>query len=255
EGEAMLVELALLGGDPVVADLRAELPGFWPRARLLSQPGVPSAVLESVGYAYTLGAEFAQAVLRTHGWAGFDRAFLRPPLSTEQVLHPDKYLGDRPDRPQRVRLDVAKALPGYELVEQNTVGELGLVTMFRQWGERDHAWSIAAGWDGDRTQVFAREDGAEVALVWRLVWDTPDDAASFVLALRQRWRDEPAFAIERRDAEIVVLRGIPLDRHEAVLAAAWRGRPRTVRRLATLVDRRALRRWRREQRARALQED
>ncbi len=246
EGEAMLVELAILDVEPRIVDLRAHLPGFWPHAAPLVQPGVPSAVTESVSFAYTFGAEFAQSLLRLRGWSAFDRAFARPPLSTEQVLHPSKYHGRRPDWPQRVPLDVADALPHHRLVAENTVGELGIVTMLRQWGRRDTAFAVASGWDGDRTQVFVHR--GQTSLVWRLVWDSPDDAASFELAIRERWAREPGFAIERRGDQVVVMRGVPEDRREAVLGAAWRGRPRTVRRIGKLVDRRARRDWRRAQR-------
>jgi len=246
EGEAMLVELALLDHDPLNTDLRAQLPGFWPGSPRLSQPGVPSAVLESVSYAYTLGAEFAQELLRDGGWGAFDRAFDRPPLSTEQVLHPEKYLSRDPDLPQRVRLDVRRWLPDHHLVDENSVGELGIVTMLRQWGQRDDAWAVGEGWDGDRAQVFLRD--GQVVLVWRLVWDTESDAGRFVRALRARWGAEPDFAIERRDREVVALRGVPNDLHERLFDGAWRRRPRTVRRVRSLIDRGALRRWRREQR-------
>jgi len=249
EGEAMLVEMALIGHDPLTADLRSELPGFWPHERRLVQAGVPSAVLESVSYAYTFGAEFAQALLRDSGWGAFGHAFARPPLSTEQVLHPDKYLGDPPDLPQRVPLDVSRALPHHELIDENCIGELGVVTMLRQWGRGDEAWGVAAGWDGDRVQVFLREGDA--ALVWRLVWDTPDDAASFAQSVMQRWDEEPDFAVQRREHEIVVIRGVPRELQEDVFALAWRGRPRPVRRTGPLIDRRVLRRWRRKRRERS----
>lgn len=255
EGEAMLVEMALVDVDPHTSDLRAVLPGFWPHAPLLQQSGVPSALLESVSYAYTFGAEFAQAVLQAEGWAGFDRAFERPPLSTEQVLHPEKYLGSDHDWPQRVRLDVE--VPGFMAVETNTLGELGIATMLRQWGQRDLAFAVAAGWDGDRLVVFAREaarrGGVDVALVWRSVWDDDVQAASFVEALQLQWSG-PHVVIEARGAEVVVLRGVPEAHHADVLTQAWEHRPRTVRRPRALVDRRALRKWRREERKKT-QED
>ncbi|MEN0068038.1 MAG: hypothetical protein AAGA48_38265 [Myxococcota bacterium] len=247
EGEAMLIEVALSGAEPMVADLQALIPGFWVHSPVFHQPDVPSAVLESVGYAYTFGAEFAQSLLKARGWAAFDDAFRRPPISTEQVLHPEKFR-DR-DWPQRVPLDVTEVLVDYELVEENTVGELGIVTMLRQWGYPRQAWIVASGWDGDRMQVLVRDE--ELVLVWRLVWDTPEDAERFVTQLRDRWTVEEGTRIERRDTQVVVLRGVQESHVAEVFREAWRRRTRTVRRIEALIDRQVLRRWRRDQQRQA----
>ena len=53
------------------------------------------------------------------------------------------------------------------------------------------ARNAAAGWDGDRFALWEDGDGGQETLVWRSVWDTPEDARAFSRALAQfgneRW--------------------------------------------------------------------
>lgn len=54
----------------------------------------------------------------------------------------------------------------------------------------ERARNAAAGWDGDRYALWEDAAGQEI-LVWRSIWDTPEDARAFGRALAQfgnaRW--------------------------------------------------------------------
>jgi hypothetical protein len=96
----------------------------------------------------------------------------RPPATTEQVLHLDKYL----EREPAVRVVLPGAAAGMRLRETGTFGELDVRTLLSVFGvpRLDRA---AAGWAGGRTARYARAGSQAVAVV--LVWDTQLDAAQW----------------------------------------------------------------------------
>jgi hypothetical protein len=122
-----------------------------------------------------------------------------PPTSTEQILHPDKFVGAR-DLPRKVALASGAGALGEEWKElqQDSLGEfsLGLVlnaTLFPNFlpnqvqavaapaghveFKADTAVAVG-GWDGDRFAFYESKDGKH-CLAWVTVWDSPADAAEF----------------------------------------------------------------------------
>jgi hypothetical protein len=117
-----------------------------------------------------------------------DASFRAPPLSTEQILHPEKYLSARPDWPVRLDLDArATALDGAVgvteggpgVVDTNTLGEAGIRWLLETMPSTPRATvaRAAEGWDGDRYRVW-REDAA-VFGAWTTTWDRAADAREF----------------------------------------------------------------------------
>ena len=96
---------------------------------------------------------------------------LRMPVSTEQILHPDAYFAADAPEPVRIR-DVL----GWKRAAAGTWGEL-------QTRELVHSPQAAAGWGGDRYELW--QEGGKSALVMRWRWDTPDDESEFAAALRE----------------------------------------------------------------------
>ncbi len=65
---------------------------------------MPAVLRETLLFPYTGGLTFTQRLHAGGGWAAVDAAFAKPPASTEQVIHPEKYDSRRgPDsgRPPR----------------------------------------------------------------------------------------------------------------------------------------------------------
>ena len=57
----------------------------------------PRAIRESLIFPYLQGSEWATALFKRGGWPMVSSAFTRLPLSTEQILHPEKYFNyERP---------------------------------------------------------------------------------------------------------------------------------------------------------------
>lgn len=172
--------------------------------------GTPPAERDSFVFPYTHGLSFAQAVVRARGRGlrGLDGVLLDPPRSTEQVLHPEKYLAGERDDPVPVAMPVAPG-PGWRRVEAGTRGEWGTRAELESRLPRAQARAAAAGWGGDAYAVYER-GGARV-LLWETVWDTDDDADGFAAAYdayaraagrgADIVRDAPCHALVRDPAE------------------------------------------------------
>lgn len=149
-------------------------------------PGAPPVLADQLVLPYVVGRDFARAVWQRGGWDAIKAAWSRPPESSEQVLHPDKFFAREP--PQRV--EIAYAPPAGSVVNEGVLGEMLTRTLL---GEGSDA--AAAGWGGDRFRVW--DVGGRSLLVWRSVWDTPMDLGEFKQALLGRLAGERAPAGER----------------------------------------------------------
>ncbi len=175
----------------------------------------PRFLIRDQMFIYHNGSLFLDHVLAAlppapEGTDPLARLYADPPASTEQVLHPEKYLEPR-DLPRVVRLpDLAGALgEGWSLQDEDTWGELGVGLSFNAFlYPRDGRIQVAAvlrppekgfkrpedlmrtpivfrgtsgeasaGWDGDRYAVYGK--GRDSAAAWVLVFDTEKDAAEF----------------------------------------------------------------------------
>lgn len=147
----------------------------------------PAVLGDELIFSYMGGLRFcAQIVAKSDAktCAAIDAAFKKLPMSTEQIMHPDKYVGATPDWPTTVSLPNLAALAGEGFKESysDTLGELHVRTLLNQFKQKRVA-TTHGGWDGDR-YVFFKKTGAADFLVWVSTWDTPTDADEFAVALR-----------------------------------------------------------------------
>jgi len=68
----------------------------------------PPFLLKSILFPYTDGMQFFMAFLKERSWKEAGMLFRDPPASTEEILHPEKYLQGR-DLPQPVEVEVMEA--------------------------------------------------------------------------------------------------------------------------------------------------
>jgi hypothetical protein len=149
-------------------------------------------------FPYRAGRRFAEALFQAGDWEAINRAYTDPPRSTEQVLHPERYLGGR-DEPARVVVPDLEAVlgEGWRMVLQDTLGEFVVGLYLDLPLPEEMAWRAADGWDGDTFVVWEREDGGRV-LVWRTIWDSTVEAVEFERALAASipQRYPPAWPLE-----------------------------------------------------------
>jgi len=137
----------------------------------------PAALRESLLFPYQTGAAFVNMLYQQGGYAAVDRAYRDPPVSTEQLLHPERYL--RRDQPQPVTVpDLAGRLgPGWRPAATVEWGEFDSRLVLEGELPTTTAELAASGWDGGRLRTFER--GGKTAMVIRTVWDTAQEAREY----------------------------------------------------------------------------
>jgi len=197
QSDRSLARLALVEGDAVTAQTR------WMQANLTAEDlgqifadasdpavlqalqGAPAILRETAFFPYQEGAILVSALMVRSGYKGVDDAFASPPDSTEQILHPEKYLQRDPPIAVTVVADLPSRLAtGWSNGGTDTLGELQLRIWLSEGGVSTSAASrAAAGWGGDRVMLLDGPGGATaVALVTE--WDTAADANEFATAAK-----------------------------------------------------------------------
>src|SRR5687767_14183994 len=197
---------ALVEGDAVSVERRATLGEAWARKPLEEvareaeerfgsyRRGLgalfPPLLTETFIFRYRDGLRFVETLRRARPAVKIDDVFRRPPVSSEQVLHPEKYLAG--ETPLEVELDAEGfADEGWRLQASTPLGEIGVRGLLLAGVSADEAKRAAAGWGGDRSFVFEREGRAPL-FVWRTTWDTPRDAQEFFRAYNELLRGRAA---------------------------------------------------------------
>ena len=164
---------------------------------------VPPVLIATIGLYPYKNAPAWLAKIGANDAAAIERLYKDPPVSTEQVLHPEKFPLDGPrDYPHAVAVpDAGPVLgEGWQHIEDNNVGELGAGILLTQLaangkygptlmglmdmqtqgvGVRGHAKAASEGWDGDRYTAWEQKEGGAVVIVWTSAWDQEKDATEF----------------------------------------------------------------------------
>lgn len=178
EGQATLSSLEVLApGQDVAAN-----PEFWElyrdqvRAQQSSMPvfrRAPLVLREALIFPYLQGAEFM------YWWRRSPQADTLPygprmPVSSEQILHPDRYA--RGDMPLGLRLE-----PESEARYEDVMGENEIRVILAALAGSDEVQTVVPlGWGDDRYRLYDTPDGP--ALVWYVAWDDARAAGRFLRA-------------------------------------------------------------------------
>jgi len=140
----------------------------------------PLYIRDGLLFPYLAGTTFSQQFLKAHsGWGDLKLLFENPPVSTQQIMHPDFYL--KGIGPQKVALPAWKGLvpSDWKLLEENVMGEFGLDEILRQFLGQERAAALSPAWDGDRYAVFEDAKTKETPVVFYLALETDEDAGRF----------------------------------------------------------------------------
>ena len=183
EGDATLLEeqwLRTFGSQQDLTDILS----FFDRFEMPVYNAAPEYIQAQLTFPYLQGLLFVHSVYLQDGWAAVDALYQNPPLSSEQILHPERYPGDLP-----VKLpvpDLQELLgAGWTELALDTLGEWNTYMLLLGQLEEEAASAGAMGWGGDFLLLFRQELTGEGALLLVTQWDTIRDAREFVDALRQ----------------------------------------------------------------------
>ncbi len=190
EGDATVLMAQYYGEHLDVSDMLSDVMGGMLGQKTAKFQAAPPFFREMMLFPYQQGTEFAMAVFAAGGTDALNEAFKHPPVSTQQILHPEKYLHDRRD-PKKIALAkrVVTGSPsserGWRLIGDNVLGEFGVRSLLSQQLGVLEAQRIAAGWNGDRYLVYERGSNGPTALVWTTAWTTEKEAGNFADAYRR----------------------------------------------------------------------
>jgi hypothetical protein len=140
----------------------------------------PAIIRDELLFPYLAGTSFTQQFLKANsGWKDLPKLFENPPVSSQQIIHPELYL--KGVRPETVTLPKWTGVvpSGWKLLEENVLGEFGLQEVLKEFIGDEMAQQTAPFWDGDRYSVFEDQKTKITSLVVRIHLGSEEDAARF----------------------------------------------------------------------------
>jgi len=171
EGSAMvaMVEYLLQGSGRSLQDLPdidpAMLIGDMAETPLLKK--APPFLKDALIFPYIDGLTFSAAILKPSGWPALAGIFTKPPVSTQQILHPALYTSGKVPPPISLP-PMEKAFgPDWAKLEENVMGEFGWKEVLKQFLGEPRGKTLSAAWDGDRYIVYEQKPSKRLLLITR----------------------------------------------------------------------------------------
>ena len=135
---------------------------------------MPGSLVELWLFRYKYGESFVSALYGAGGWGKVNAAYANHPLTTEQILHPEKYIEDE-------SFALVNSVPlnssDWNLVKTERFGEHFIRLMLSSHIPQDDAAKAAEGWHGDNFTYYKKEENH--LFMWKIVWDTERDSIEF----------------------------------------------------------------------------
>jgi hypothetical protein len=151
----------------------------------------PRMVRKLLVFPYFGGMRFVIDAREGQPWSRVNAIYEQPPVSTEQILHPQRYFDG--DQPVHLQFEVASLLDAYDPIYDTVLGEYQMRLMIEEHLVDDNAPKESVrtgilraleGWDGDRLLAFEDDDG-NVVTTHVSVWDTIEDARQYYRAANE----------------------------------------------------------------------
>lgn len=199
EGDATLVMIQYTEFDPGVLTSgysTETLLSFSPAGDNVRLSNARDIVKHQLIMPYTRGLSFTNYIFKKKKWKGVNKILTSPPVSTEQVLHPAKYL--KQEMPLRVDINFR---PGqeYHLYHSGVIGEYYLNILLLA---KNLYQDYAVGWGGDRFEIYRNTSRGPAAyfLIWESLWDSREFCANFYLVFKSFL--EKRYKINFRDGKV-----------------------------------------------------
>ncbi len=162
---------------------------YRPSSQMLPEDYPPPYVSRDLAFPYEAGLQFVQYLHRRGNWAAVNKAYTNLPASTEQILHPEKYVAAEPPIEVAAPPLTDTLGSGWRLIDDDVLGEWTTYLILGSGADvaaqLDEKTSLAAsrGWGGDHYQVYFNDTISQTVLAAEWIWDTPRDATEFKQAL------------------------------------------------------------------------
>jgi hypothetical protein len=188
----------------------------------------PLYMRESLMFPYSEGMSFQHAVFVKLGRRAFAEVFLRPPSTTQQILHPERYMSPVGQKVTARPPQVARG--SYRVLVEGSIGEFDHSILLRQYAGRETARLLAPAWTAGAYRLLEPKRGAggEV-LAYASCWESEERAREFFVAwgavqkgkwkshrvaretsgLREGAGDDGRFQVRLEDRCVSSLEGLP----------------------------------------------
>ena len=198
----------------------------------------PPFLRETLLFPYLKGLKLVQRVRALQPWSAVSQMFKRPPETTEQVLHPDKY--SKREAGTIIRPAALPSLQGHTRTRQDVLGEWNLFLLLSERLTEGLAKRASEGWGGDLLQAF-RLAGEPLLIVHLSTWDSEADALEFANASRhwllaRKLSPRPAataelavyvdpekreWSVQRVNEHVLLLLGAPTELRATLQQEVW----------------------------------
>jgi hypothetical protein len=186
----------------------------------------PLYMRETLIFPYQQGMLFQNALIQHDGMEGFAEVFRRPPVSTQQIMHPEKYLANvQPAQPALPDLHLPR---GYRGLVGGTLGELDEAILLEQFAGKERSKQIAPHFRGSNFELLENKKAGRVVLLYAAEWDSEDSARLYFGAYREamakKWKkmeiaeetedsvrgsgDDGRFVLTRKGAVVTSVEGL-----------------------------------------------
>lgn len=177
-------------------------------------------------FPYTTGMLFQHAVQEREGQRAFEAVFTRPPSSTQQIIHPQKYFDNvKPTTPEVPDPRLPKSYKG---LVGGVLGELEHSILLQPALGKELAADLASHWRGSSFEVVEDKKTRRAVLLYASEWDSEDTARQYFNAyrenLRKKWKqmsiageaadsvdgmgDDGRFELRRKGAIVTSVEGL-----------------------------------------------
>jgi hypothetical protein len=162
---------------------------FQPPIQALPEQDPPPYVLEDLNFPYKYGLLFVKFLYDRGKWPEVDKAYQRLPESSEQILHPKKYLDSEPPLTVEDPDLISYLGQDYRLLKDEVLGEWMSYLLLAYGADKSYqinttdAQKATEGWGGDHYLVYYSEETGSTVLSAHWLWDSQGDAVEFQRAM------------------------------------------------------------------------
>jgi len=189
EGDASMLELEWFNNYATSQDFY-DIQDFYQDYEGPVLESAPDFLREDFIFPYIYGQSFVEYLYNIGGWEAINNAYRDLPLSTEQILHPERYPDDRPIEIEKPDLSLVLGDQWQEL-DSGVMGEWYTYLILAHGREPDariddvEAQDASEGWGGDYYLVYYDEQNQETVVVMRTTWESENDAKQFFDAFQE----------------------------------------------------------------------
>ncbi len=127
-------------------------------------------------FPYAYGDDFVMELYNIGGWELVNECYSNPPLTTMEILHPDRYLAG-----VKYSQVYAPTIPGFKREYSDRMGEF-FVNVFIGVNAGPEYVNVSSAWRGDNLTLQSKDNAS--ILLWVTLWDEGEHAEMFYEIVR-----------------------------------------------------------------------